>query len=133
MKKCILTVILCALLLTGCSINKEAVNKKVIIDYKGTSPSWDISYKVTGNEEVHDSYFTFKYTGQDNGSVKEVKYSIDGPREGENGQFIYEDSNGYGYTDKMKLTGGLPDDDRTIKVKAEWNGNTEILVLNRIK
>lgn len=134
MKRGIFLIIICALFLVGCNSKQVVTNENVVIDFNNKSESWDVSYKIVGNEKLHDSYFTFKYIGTDSSTVKDVKYSIDGPREGGSGTFIYENSNGYGYTDRMKLTGGLPDNnDRGINVKVEWNGKTEILTLKMVK
>lgn len=126
MRKVIFVFVICTLFLVGCK------NENVVINYNGKSPSWDVYYKIDGNEKSHDSYYTFIYTGINGNLVRDVKYSIDGPREGESGEFTYTDTNGY--TNKMGITGGLPSaTDRDIKVKVEWNGKTELLTLKRAK
>lgn len=124
MRKVITIFLICTFFLIGCK------SKNVEIIYKGTSPNWDVSYKIQGNEEAHESYYTFKYTGVDNDTVKNVEYKIDGPKEGENGKFTYKNSEEY--TDKIKITGGIPSNsDRDIKVKVQWDGKSEILTLKR--
>lgn len=107
-------------------------SKNTIIDYEGTSRNWAVSYKIIGNEKVHDSYYTFKYTGENSNSVKDVNYSIDGPKEGEDGKFTLNDTKEF--TGKMRMTGGIPSStDRDINVDIRWNGDIEVLVLKRSK
>ncbi len=128
MKKYIMLFILCSLFLAGCG------TQSVIIDYTGKSPSWEVSYKIVADEKLHESFYTFKYTGSDINSVKDVLYWFDGPKEGENGKLIYNNLNENGYTDKMLMRGGLLSEiDRGINVKLEWNGKTEVLILKRVK
>lgn len=128
MKKYLLFIVIFAFIFAGCG------TQSVIIDYTGKSPSWEVSYKIVGDEKAHESYYTFKYTCADINSVKDVLYWIDGPKEGENGKLIYNDLNDNGYTDKMLMRGGLPsENDRGINIKLEWNGKTELMVLRRVK
>lgn len=124
MKKVIFIIVICSLLLVGCK------NNGVTINYEGKSESWDISYKIEGTEELHDSYYTFKFIGTDNKPENEIKYQIDGPKEGEDGKFLLNSQNEY--TGKMRVAGGIPNvSDRDIKVKVDWNGKTEIAILNK--
>ena len=128
MKKYIMLIAICALIFAGCG------TQSVIIDYTGKSSNWDVSYKISGDEKAHESYYTFKYTGTDISSVKDVLYWIDGPKEGENGKLIYNDLNGNGYTGKMLIKGGLPaENGRGINVRLEWNGKKEVLILKNVK
>jgi len=126
MKKVAIITLLLLFTLIGC--RKE----NIVINYKGISDNWEISYKIEGNKEVHDSFYTFKYLGSDLKAVKEVRYEIDGPREGESSKFILENTNEY--TGKMKMTGGLPrESDRDIIVKVFWNDQTDLLILRKVK
>ena len=43
--------------------NSDNISKNTVINYEGTSRNWAVSYKIVGNEKFHDSYYTFKYTG----------------------------------------------------------------------
>lgn len=126
MKKIIFVLVICSIFLIGCK------SKNVVINYEGKNQNWDVSYKIDGNEESHDGYYTFKYIGSDNSSIKAVEYSIDGPTEGESGKFTLPYTNEY--SGKIKETGGLPRiSDRDIKVKVEWSGKTEMVMLSRSK
>lgn len=137
MRKVILILIICTVFIMGCEkggVNDNDVSrntsKNIVINYEGTSQNWAVSYKIDGNEKLHDSYYTFKYTGEDASSVKNVNYSIDGPKEGESGKFSI--NNTEGYTGKMKITGGLPSStDRGINVEIKCNGDIELLLLKR--
>jgi len=141
MKKFIILLLICTLFLMGCekggnndydASRNQSANKNIIINYEGTSRYWAVSYKIDGNEKSHDSYFTFKYTGEDSSLVKEVNYSIDGPKEGGSGRFTLDSTKEY--TGKMEMTGGLPSStDRDIDVKIKWNGNIELLLLKKSK
>jgi hypothetical protein len=112
--------------------NGENISKNIIINYEGTSRNWAVSYKIEGNEKLHDSYYTFKYTGENSNSVKDVNYLIDGPKEGEDGRFTLSDTKEF--TGKMRMTGGIPSStDRGISVDIKWNGDIEVLVLRRSK
>lgn len=89
MRKVILILIICTIFIMGCEkggVNDNDVSrntsKNIVINYEGTSQNWAVSYKIDGNEKLHDSYYTFKYTGEDANSVKNVNYSIDGPKKG---------------------------------------------------
>lgn len=100
------------------------------INYESKSQSWDVSYKIEGTEKSHDSYYTFKFIGTDNNPENEIKYLIDGPKEGEDGKFSLDNKNEY--TVKMRITGGIPNaSDRDIRVKIDWNGKTETAMLKR--
>jgi len=124
MKRCILLLFLCMFLLIGCR------NEEIIINYEGESDNWIITYRIEGNEKSHDSFYTFRYIGPADDSIQEVKYAIDGPKEGETSTFTLDQTREY--TGKMKMTGGLPkSSDRDIKVKIEWNGKTDLLFLRR--
>jgi hypothetical protein len=124
MKKVISIIVICSLFLIGCK------NNNVVINYEGKSQSWDVSYKIEGNEKSHDSYYTFKFIGADNNPENEIKYLIDGPKEGEDGKFSLDNKNEY--TGKMRITGGIPNaSDRDIRVKIDWNGKTETAMLKR--
>ena len=124
MKKVILIIVICSLSLIGCK------NNSVTINYEGKSESWDISYKIEGNEKLHDSYYIFKFIGSDNKPENEIKYQIDGPKEGESGKFSLDNQNEY--ASKMRITGGIPNmADRDIRVKIDWNGETETAMLKR--
>ncbi|MBU3091722.1 TLD domain-containing protein [Clostridium sp. CF011] len=104
----------------------------VLINYEGKSPNWAVGYKIDGNENSHDTYYTFKYTGIDGKLVKDVKYSIDTYNEGESGEF--KNHNSKVHTGKLKLTAGLPKaTDRDMLVKIEWNGKKESLILKKSK
>jgi len=139
MRKFITILIICTLFLIGCekggtndydATRNQNASKNVVINYEGTSRYWAGSYKIDGNENLHDSYFTIKYTGEDSSLVKEVIYSIDGPKEGESGRFTLVNTKEY--AGKMGITGGLPSPtDRGINVKIKWNGNIELLLLKR--
>lgn len=141
MKKVILIFIICTTFLMGCqngvaknnSVNKsQDTSKNIVINYEGRSRNWAAVYKIDGNEDLHDSYFTFRYTGEDANLVENINYSIDGPKEGESGKFIF--NNTKEYTGKIRMTGGIPSStDRDIDVKLEWNGNTELLLLRKSK
>jgi hypothetical protein len=110
--------------------NGENISKNIVINYEGTSRNWAVSYKIEGNEKSHDSYYTFKYIGEDSNSVKTVNYLIDGPKEGEDGEFTLSDTKQF--TGKMRMTGGLPSStDRDINVDIKWNGDIEMLVLRK--
>lgn len=126
MKKIISILVICLLFLVGCRSNNVAIN------YEGKSQSWYVSYKIEGTEKTHDSFYTFKFIGTDNKPESEIKYLIDGPKEGEEGKFSLGDKSEY--TGKMSITGGIPNvNDRDIKVKIEWNGKTETAMLKRSK
>jgi|GEM_PF-1315771 len=104
----------------------------VLLNYEGSSPSWNVAYKIDGNESLHDTYYTFKYTGDDSNSVKDVKYSIDSSNEGEDDSFKLE--NTLVHTGKLKLTAGLPKPtDRNITVEFEWNEKKESIILKKSK
>lgn len=106
--------------------------KDVLINYKGTSPNWEVGFKVDGNENKHDTYYSFKYIGKDADSVKDVNYSIDSTNEGEEGKFTMTSSKVY--TGKLLLTVGLPKStDRDITFNIKWNGKEELLKLERSK
>jgi hypothetical protein len=110
--------------------NSVDTSKNIVINYEGTSRNWAVSYKIDGNEKSHDSYYAFKYTGEDSNSVKAVNYLIDGPKEGEDGEFTLSDTKEF--TGKMRMTGGLPSStDRDINVDIKWNGDIEMLVLRK--
>ena len=124
MKKIIFVLVICSIFLIGCE------SRNVVINYEGKNQNWDVSYKIDGNEESHDGYYTFKYIGTDDKPVSEIKYLIDGPKEGEDGKFSLNNTNEY--TGKMRTTGGIPSiSDRAIRVKIEWSGKTETVMLNR--
>lgn len=104
----------------------------VVLNYEGSSPSWTVSYVINGNESLHDTYYTFKYTGGNSNSVKDVKYSIDSSNEGEDDSFKLGST--MVHTGKLKLTAGLPKPtDRDITVKFEWNGKKESIILEKSK
>jgi len=104
----------------------------ILLNYEGSSPSWTVSYVINGNERLHDTYYTFKYTGGNSSSVKDVKYSIDSSNEGEDDSFKL--GNTMVHTGKLKLTAGLPKPtDRDITVKFEWNGKRESIILEKSK
>ena len=106
--------------------------KDVLINYKGISPNWDIGYKIDGNQNKHETYYTFKYIGKNADSVKEVNYSIDSTNEGEEGKFTMDKTKVY--KGKLRLTVGLPKPtDRDITFKIKWNGKKEVLILKRSK
>ncbi|EKQ57210.1 MULTISPECIES: hypothetical protein [unclassified Clostridium] len=124
MRKVIYIIVICSLLLIGCN------NNGVTINYEGKSESWDISYRIEGNEKSHDSYYIFKFIGSDNKPENEIKYQIDGPKEGESGKLSLDNQNEY--ASKMRITGGIPNmSDRDIRVKIDWNGKTETAKLKR--
>lgn len=131
MKKIISIIVICSLFLIGCRGNNLKSNS-MVINYEGKSQSWDVSYKIEGNEKIHDSYYTFKFIGTDNKPDSEIRYQIDGPKEGESGKFSLDNKNEY--TGKMNITGGIPNlTDRDIRVKMEWNGKIETAMLKRSK
>lgn len=106
--------------------------KDVLINYKGISQNWTIDYKIDGTKRSHDTYYTFKYTGEGANLVKIVNYSIDSSNEGEDGKFIV--SSNKGYAGKLRLTSGLPKPtDRDITVKMKWNTKEEVLILKRVR
>ena len=99
-----------------------------VIDYKATSPDWTVDYKVDGTVYSHDTYYTFKYTGNNADLIQKVNYSFDSSNEGEDGNFKLDKNKVY--TGKLKLTAGFPKStDRDITVKIEWNGKKELLIL----
>jgi len=112
MKKIIFLIVICSLFLIGCKGGNVAIN------YEGKSQSWDVSYKIEGTEKSHGSYYTFKFIGNDN------------KPESENGKFSLDNKDEC--TGKMSITGGIPNtNDRDIRVKLEWNGKTETVMLKR--
>jgi len=112
--------------------NSDNSSQNTVINYKGTSRNWAVTYKVVGNEKLHDSYYKFKYTGENINSAKDVNYLIDGPKEGEDGKFALSDTKEF--AGKMRMTGGLPGaTDRDINVDIKLNGDIEVLVLKRSK
>ena len=124
MKKVVLIIVMCSLFLIGCK------NNSVTINYEGKSECWDVSYKIEGSEKSHNSYYTFKFIGTDNKLENEIKYQIDGPKEGESGKFSLNNQNEY--TSKMRITGGIPNEsDGDIRVKIDWNSKTETAMLKR--
>lgn len=126
MRKITFMLVIFIIFLIGCN------NENIKLNYEGKSLNWKVSYKIDGNKKSHESYYTFKYIGTDNNYETEVKYSIDGPKEGETGKFTINNTNEY--TGKMKITGGIPSiSDRDIKVKVVWNDKTELLTLKRVK
>lgn len=123
MKRIIFMGILISFLLVSCA------DKKIFINYVGRSRNWEVGYEVEGNKKEHRSYYVFKYIGEETTKPLEVKYVIDGPREGENGKFILEDDD---HSGEMSITGDLPrDSDKAIEVKIVWEGNNEIVELQR--
>lgn len=126
MKKVISLIIIFSLFLVGCK------NDNMVINYEGNSESWYVSYKIEGSEKTHDSYYIIKFIGTDNKTESEIKYHIDGPKEGEEGKFSLGNNNEY--TGKIKMTGGIPSSsDRDIRVTIEWNGQKETALLKRSK
>lgn len=126
MKKIISLIIICSSLLIGCKSDSVEIN------YEGKSQRWDVSYKIEGTEKLHESYYTFRFIGTANMPEDEIKFMIDGPKEGEEGKFSLHNKDEY--TGKMGITGGIPDaNDRDIRVKIEWNGETETAILKRSK
>lgn len=124
MRKIAALFIMGTLLLAGCK------DKNVILNYEGKSKNWEVTYKIDGNEKSHESYYVFKYIGDYKDELTEIRYIIDGPKEGEDGIFTLNDANEY--SGKMIITGGLPSNsDRDIDVKLEWNSDTETMVLTR--
>ncbi|WP_435789793.1 hypothetical protein [Clostridium sp.] len=104
----------------------------LVINYEGASPNWTVDYKIDGNEEAHDTYYTIKYIGKGDDKVKEVNYSIDSSNEGEEGEFTLENTKVH--TGKLKFTVGMPKStDRDITIDIEWNGKKESLILNKSK
>ncbi|MBK5239963.1 hypothetical protein [Clostridium sp.] len=104
----------------------------VVINYEGTSPNWTVDYKIDGNEEAHDTYYTIKYIGKGDDKVEDVNYSIDSSNEGEEGEFTLD--NTMVHTGKLKFTVGMPKStDRDITIDIEWNGKKETLILNKSK
>ncbi|GCD12522.1 hypothetical protein [Clostridium tagluense] len=104
----------------------------VVINYEGTSDNWHVGYKIDGNENSHDTYYTFKYTGKEVNLVKDVKYSIDTRSEGEEGEFSMDST--MVHTGKLILPTGFPKStDRDMIVKIEWNGKEESLILKKSK
>ncbi|MCJ7691381.1 MAG: hypothetical protein MUO60_18985 [Clostridiaceae bacterium] len=104
----------------------------VVINYEGTSPNWAVDYKIDGNEEAHDTYYTIKYIGKGDDKVEDVNYSIDSSNEGEEGQFTLDNTKVH--IGKLKFTSGLPKStDRDITIAIEWNGKKESLILNKSK
>jgi len=104
----------------------------VVINYEGTSQNWYVGYKIDGNENSHNTYYTFKYTGKEGNLVKDVKYSIDTRNEGEEGEFKMD--NAMVHTGKLILPTGFPKStDRDMIVKIEWNGKKESLILEKSK
>ncbi len=126
MRRITFILVIFTLFLTGCN------NENIILNYEGKSINWEVSYKIDGNKKSHESYYIFKYVGTDNNYKTKVLYSIDGPKEGETGEFTLNNTNEH--TGKMKVTGGIPSvSDRDIKVEIVWNDRTEILTLKRVK
>lgn len=118
--------------LSNLSFNLRNNFKDVLINYKGISLNWAIDYKIDGNENKHDTYYSFKYIGKDEDSVKDVDYSIDSTNEGEESKFTL--SSDKIYSGKLKLTAGLPKPtDRDITFKIKWNGKTESIILKKSK
>jgi len=106
--------------------------KDVIINYEGLSPNWAIGYKIDGNENKHETYYTFKYIGKDAELVKDVNYSIDSSNEGEDGKFRLNKTKIY--TGKLKLPTGLPGStNRDITFKIKWNEKEEVIILKKSK
>jgi hypothetical protein len=104
----------------------------VVINYEGTSPNWSVDYKIDGNEEAHDTYYTIEYIGKGDNKVEDVNYSIDSSNEGEDGKFTL--GNNKVHTGKLKFTVGMPKStDRDITIDLEWNGKKESLILNKSK
>lgn len=105
--------------------------ENAVLNYEGKSPNWTVDYKIEGTKYAHDTYYTFKYTGEDGSKVKKVKYSIDTNNEGEEDKFEMEDN--MVHTGKLKLTAGFPKPtDRDMIVKLEWNGKKESLTLKEL-
>lgn len=126
MKKMAIVILFLLFALIGCG------SKNIAITYKGITDNWEVSYKIVGTKEAHESYYTFKYIGSDLKAVKEVKYHIDGPREGANSTFTLENTNEF--TGKMNITGSIPKaSDRDINVTVSWNNHSEMLVLIKVK
>lgn len=106
--------------------------KDVLINYEGVSSNWEIGFKIDGNENKHDTYYTFKYIGKSSDLVKDVNYSIDSSNEGEEGKFTL--SNSKLYNGKLKLTAGLPKPtDRDITFDIKWNEKKESIILKKSK
>jgi len=105
--------------------------ENAVINYQGTSPNWTVNYKIDGTKYAHETYYTFKYTGEDGRLLKDVKYSIDTNNEGEEDKFIME--NTIIHNGKLRLTAGFPKpSDRDIIVKIKWNGKNESLILKEV-
>lgn len=104
--------------------------ENIEINYKATSLNWAVDYKIDGNENKHETYYSFKYIGKEEDSVNDVNYSIDSSNEGEDGEFKMSSTRVH--TGKLKLTAGLPKStDRDITFKITWNGKEEILILKQ--
>jgi hypothetical protein len=126
MRKIIAVIVIGLLFLSGCK------SKGDIINFQGKSQNWEVAYNIEGNDKLHNSYYSFKFLGNEKKPENEVKYLIDGPKEGEDGRFLLDHNNSY--TGKMRTTGGIPDkSDRDIKVNIEWEGKTETAMLKRVK
>jgi len=104
--------------------------KDVLVNYIGISPNWAIAYKIDGDENKHDTYYTFKYIGKDADLIKYVNYSIDSSNEGEDGKFTLNSTKVY--AGKLKLTAGPPKlTDRDITFKIKWNEKNETIILKK--
>ena len=120
---CLLVACMFATILTlsACGTQKSLV-------FEGHSPNWKVTYTMTGDAKHHQSGFTFEYLGKNLDTLDEVRYSIDGPREGGSGtaKFAHQAV----YFGEMPETGGWPSaSERGIDMEFTWNGQSEMMLL----
>lgn len=106
------------LFLTGCSSSTKTLT------FAGDSPNWSGKYIVIITGKTHTSEYILKYKGTDVKSVGEVNFSISGPTEGGSDRgTLSENGEIHG---QMPLLGGVPPEDKPIKVTVKWSGETEL-------
>ncbi|MFC4769562.1 hypothetical protein, partial [Effusibacillus consociatus] len=114
-KFCVLWLTFC--LLTGCqSGNVER--------FKGESEHWSGDFRLDmATKDIGKETFTLKYKKTDVKSVKNIKYSLEGPHIASGGTEKNLPENGK----IVSYIGGSehPLGNAVLKVKVEWNGQTE--------
>lgn len=117
---CVSLVLTILFVISGCSTPTNSKN----INFIGESEHWIVSYSIS-ETQTQTTIGRISYKGSDAESVGLVKYSFEAsPYVGQNG-IMELPKKGYFDSISNSSKGPYPNKDLVIKVKIEWNGQSE--------
>ncbi|QIZ11031.1 hypothetical protein HFZ78_19460 [Priestia megaterium] len=113
------------LLLSACSSKN--------FTFSGETDNWSAELKVTQtNDEYETQEFKLQFKGKDINSVGEITYNIDTNAGGFGKSGVKLNKNGFLIDrDEANPTNAKVIEDSEVKVKVEWNGKTETILLSK--